>query len=304
MRRRPLPSVLRCLAGAVLLTASGAGVAFAQCLPPLLPPEEQQPCVERYPSWTGELAVLGGNALLGGLSAGVLHKVRGGDFGRAFLKGLAGGAVVYGGKRVAAERFGGAGLVGRELAAVGSSMVRNAGEGRGTLEQVVLPVGPLWVRLQSARPFVRAQVDVVSLGWLLYGLTESELRFDAGMSLSAGTPVFLTHNRIVLADSDTAHAGGTVAPGVLVLADVPLFGREFARRTFEHERIHALQLDQIFMTMTDPVTDAAMLRVPGLRRLEPWIEINLSGYLLSWLIGRVPEHLERPWETEAIFFSR
>ncbi|CAN5857302.1 hypothetical protein BH23GEM9_BH23GEM9_36520 [soil metagenome] len=278
--------------------------SFAQCPPPLLPPDAAGPCEERYPSWAGELAVLGGNAVLGGLSAGVLHKLRGGSFGDAFLRGVAGGAVIYGGKRIAVERFGGAGLVGREVAAVGSSMVRNAGEGRGVLEQIVLPVGPARLYLQNSRPRVRVRADLMNIGWLIYAIHERELRFDAGMSISAGAPVFMADDRIVFTGSDTAHAHGITEAGLIVIANVPAFGRDYIRRVFEHERVHVLQMDQLFMTVTGPAEERAVAAVPGVRRLAPYIDVNLASSLLRLLNGVIPDFLDRPWETEAIFMSR
>lgn len=288
----------------VVLCAGLAQGASAQCLPPLLPPDVQPPCDQRYPEWAAEMSVLGANALLGGVSAGVMQRLHGGSFSDGFVRGLLGGAVIYGGKRVAVERFGGAGLAGREIAAVGASMIRNVGEGRGMLEQIVLPVGPFRVYLQSSGPRVRVRADAYAVGWLLYGIHESELRFDAGMSLSAGTPVFASDNRLILTGSDSAHAGGLARPGMIMVADIPAFGRENARRTFEHERVHVIQMDQIFLTMTDPVEDYVLLRIPILRRIEPFIDINLSAELLDLLSGGISKHLDRPWETEAIYLSR
>lgn len=278
--------------------------ALAQCPPQLVPPDLRPPCPDRYPTWTGELAVLGGNMLLSGVSAGVLHRLKGGSFGDAFLRGLGGGAVIYGGKRVAVERFGGAGLVGREVAAVGASMVRNAGEGRGPLELVVLPLGPARLYLQQAAPRVRVRADLFSLGWLLYAIHEPELRFDGAMSLSAGAPVFLTDNRIFRIDADTAHAHGIAETGVILLIDVPAFGREFSRQVFQHERTHILQMDQLFMSVTGPAEERAMAATPGLRRIAPYVDVNLSGALMRLLNGMIPAYLDRPWETEATFFAR
>jgi hypothetical protein len=278
--------------------------AWAQCPPQLMPPDMREPCPDRYPAWSGELAALGGNMLLSGMSAGVLHRLRGGSFAPAFVRGLAGGAVIYGGKRVAVERFGGAGLVGREVAAVGSSMVRNAGEGRGTLEQIVLPVGPARIYLQQASPRIRVRADLSAMAWLAYGILEPELRFDPVMSLSAGSVVFLTDDRIIRIDADTAHAHGIAEPGTILLIDVPAFGREFARQVFQHERVHVLQLGQLFMYVTGPAEERAIAAVPGLRRIAPYVDINLSGGLLRLLNGAIPDFLDRPWETEATFLSR
>lgn len=93
-----------------------------------------------------ELVTAGINALLGGATAAGMRLIRGesaSESWSAFWTGTLGGGVTYAGKRVAVERFGGAGFLGRELATVGGSMVRNASAGRGVLEELVLPVGPV-----------------------------------------------------------------------------------------------------------------------------------------------------------------
>jgi hypothetical protein len=286
--------------------------ALAQCPPPVLPPDVAPPCELNYPSWTGELAVLGGNALLGGLSAGVIHRLRGGDFSEAFVRGLAGGAVVYGGKRIAVERFGGAGLVGRQVAAVGASMTRNAADGLAPAERLMLPVGPLWVQLQGERPRVSARVDLVSTGWLISGILDRDLRFDAGMSLSAGAHVFVADGRVIVPDRRHEegddqlhpHAHGITMPGFMALAGVPAFGRHVARQVFQHERVHVLQMDQLHIGVTGPIEARLIPALPVVGRYGRYFDINLSGALLGVLAGPFGEHLRRPWETEAIFLSR
>jgi hypothetical protein len=292
---------MRLLVAALLLALPAA--AQAQCPPPLVPPDAAPPCVADWPTWAGDLAVLGGNAFLGGLSAGVLHKLRGGDFSDAFMRGLAGGAVAYGGKRIAVQRFGGAGLVGRQVAAVGASMVRNAGEGLGPVERVSLPVGPVWLEVGGQRPWVSARVDVMSAGWLISGILNPDLRFDAGMSISSGAHVFVADNRVI-AGQDSDHAHGITEPGFMALGNVPAFGRHVAGEVFRHERVHVLQMDQLFLTVTGPAERRALEAVPGLRRLAPYIELNLSGALLGVLGGAMDDYVRRPWETEALFMSR
>jgi hypothetical protein len=289
------------LAAALLLALPLAG--YGQCPPPLVPPDAAGPCLERYPSWAGELAVLGGNAFLGGISAGVVHRLRGGSFSDAFVRGIGGGAVVYGGKRIASERFGGAGLVGRQVAAVGSSMVHNAAAGRGPVEQLMLPVGPLWLQLQAEAPRVSARLDIVSAGWLIAGVLHPELKFDAGMSISSGAHVFVASDRII-ATTDTLHAHGITEPGFIAMGDVPAFGRHVSRQVFQHERVHVLQMDQVFLQTTRPAEQRLFREVPGLRRLSRYVELNLSGALLGLLGAGIDDFLDRPWETEAIFLSR
>src|SRR5512133_49653 len=101
---------------ALCLLALAPAILSAQCLPTPIPPDEAPPCTQRYPHWAGELASIGGNALLGGLSAGIMQELRGGSFRSGFTRGALGGTAIYVGKRIDAERFEGAGLLGRQVA--------------------------------------------------------------------------------------------------------------------------------------------------------------------------------------------
>jgi hypothetical protein len=290
------------LAGALLLAL--AADAAAQCLPSTLPPEEAPSCNRRYPSWSGELASLGGNALLGGLSAGIMQELRGGSFRSGFARGAVGGAGIYAGKRLAAERFEGAGLIGRQVAAVGGSIVRNAGEGRGVLERLYLPLGV--ARLEVHTPTRRLQLtpDITALAWALWALDERELSIDWEETLSAGTPVFYTDNKTLVVGGDSTHAAATTNSGVMYVSGVPGLGPVVSRRILEHERIHVLQEDQLFLTITDPLEELLLRQVPYVQRWATRVDINLATELLKRLGSWFPQHLDRPWESEAIFHSR
>ena len=124
----------------------------------------------------GEVTFLGANTLIGALTGGIFQTLRGGSFADGFTRGALGGAVVYAGKRLSVERFSGAGFLGREIAAVGTSIVRNAGEGAATLRRLVLPVGPLRLYLQpKGSAVVNLKVDLYELAWLGYALAEPAL---------------------------------------------------------------------------------------------------------------------------------
>jgi hypothetical protein len=58
------------------------------------------------------------NALLAGMTPGVSQRLRGGQFGDGFARGAVAGAVAYVGRRMGAEQFDGAGLLGRQVSAV------------------------------------------------------------------------------------------------------------------------------------------------------------------------------------------
>jgi hypothetical protein len=308
-RTRRLDGRRRCLgvvlAIAVLAPMPATGQGFC---PPGHPGLGEVPCPLDPPRWTGDLAVLGANAILGGVTAGIAQRHSGGSFRDGFTRGFLGGAVIYAGKRVASERFAAAGLIGREVAAVGGSMVDNAAAGRGTFERLVLPV---WIgRVYIDRPpgggrvQVAPRLDLMATFWTVHGLVEDELRFDARRTLSAGAPVFMTDNRLIVLAGDEGHASGVTAAGVLYLSDVPAFGEFRGPRLFAHERIHALQMDQIFLTWLRPVEQALIGRIPGGDRVLQYVDVNLSTELLLAMSLVFPEHRDRPWELEAFYLAR
>jgi hypothetical protein len=242
---------------------------------------------------------------MGGLTAGITSRLRGGSFRQAFLDGMIGGGAIYAGKRIAAERFAGAGLLGRETAALGVSIIHNAGAGAGLLDRLVFPVGPLRVHIdRTAGPSLNVRLDAIALGWIAWAVSEPELHFDAGDSFSAGTAIFRTRDKVLRFGSDSVHAAGVTAAGVAFVADVPGFGPDFPGRALAHERVHVLQMDHISQLWIDPLVMAATRGVPWLSAVSRHVEINLSTELLRALGGFFPEHDERPWEIEAIFFAR
>ncbi len=285
----------------VILLAWPVG-ASAQCLPG--PDGEPRDCPLDTPRWVGQFTAISANAILGGVTAGVMQHFRGGSFTRGLANGMLGGGVVWAGKWLTAQRFSGAGLAGREVAAVGGSMVRNAGLGRGLAEELVLPVGPVRLYVRPGESWrVVPKVDATTVGWVAYGILERELEFDAAASISAGAPVFRTDGKVMLTDSDT-HAAGITESGVILLADVPEYGSNVARRSFAHERVHVIQGDQIFLWWTKPVEEWAMTRAPGGKLAMRYVDINLSFPLLGFMGGWFPKHDDRPHELEAIFLAR
>src|SRR5688500_18069440 len=99
-----------------------------------------------------EIQLLAINAALGAVTAGFSQSVRGKPVLPAMRTGALGGALAHIGKRVAVERWSGAGLLGREIGAVGHSMIRNASDGRGAADQLILPLGPGRFHIQRGPP--------------------------------------------------------------------------------------------------------------------------------------------------------
>ena len=256
------------------------------------------------PTWADELAFLSGNAALGGLTAALIQERRGGSFWEAFLDGALGGAVVYAGKRIAVERFYGAGLAGREVAAVGTSMVRNASDGRGALEQLVLPIGVARLYLQgvntSAAPVrARVKLDVLTVLATAHLALRDNVDFDVGATISAGTPVFFTRQPWTERSRTASQVGGVIWLGANPYAPYP---NADVSTTFAHERVHVAQDDFSFLTWGVRVEGLLTERVPGGAWIDRHLDLglHLGGWgVANWLVS----YDQRPWEHEAQFLS-
>jgi len=268
-------------------------VAQAQCAPPMpcIPYEPDDSDLER------QVRLLGINAALGGVTAGVLHTLRGGDFIGAFLKGALGGTVTYGAKRLAVQDFDGAGFLARQVGSVGDSFVRNAAEGVPLLDRMYFP---LWlVRLEvhphSDARVIQPRIDVLTTGLAVHAMFDSGRAFDLGRSLSAGALVYHSSDEIARDDRGLVAYGATVG-GVILLTDLDHRTEAERTRTFAHERVHVLQLDQVHAYWTGPAESWAM-RSLGAHGLARWIDINLAPHFFAMYSGLRWE--DRPWEKEA-----
>ncbi len=247
------------------------------------------------PRWKGELTAISVNAALGGLTAGVFQAARGGSFWTGFTRGAVGGGVVYAGKRVSVEDFWGAGLFGRQLAAVGSSVVRNASRGQPTLEHLVLPVGPLRLYLDRGQTStLQVRFDLISLMVTLYGVATPDWQFDLSSSISAGAPVFHTPEW---------SSRGWQAAGVILIRGHRFDNiRESVSSVFAHERVHVIQYDFSYLVWSEPAERWLMRHVPAGTPLSRYFDLGLSLGIVSGL-NRLLQYDNRPWEREAHFLS-
>lgn len=247
------------------------------------------------PSGAGELVYLSVNVLLGGLTGGVFQELRGGSFSDGFTRGSLGGSMVYAGKRLSVESFAGAGLLGRQVAAVGSSVVRNASDGRASLAWVVLPLGPLQVHVspRGADP-TRISLDLADTYWIVYGFLSPRLSFRPGWSLSNGAPVFEARDARLAPGGDGVN--GLTTGGVIFLSTS-------RRRTLPHELVHVLQFDFVSRAWTGRLDEWLMDRLPvGGLRTSVHADVSFPAFL--WSSSRLlgPEVLE-PLEVEARFLD-
>lgn len=243
-----------------------------------------------------DVRLLAANAVIGGATVGVRQLLRGRPAWPAVRGGLAGGALAYAGKRMAVERWRGAGFAGRELAAVGHSIVRNASEDRPLLSRLMLPIGPLHLYVRpDSRTWLRARIDAPSaVAALLLAATGNQL--DGPASLSAGALVFRMRS-VPMRDVAGECIPGATFGSVIALSDVDGLATDSRNPIWAHERVHVLQYDQLFTTMGDPAEHWIARRSERFGRLKRWADFNLSGVVA--LAPTVMFEDYTPWEQEA-----
>jgi hypothetical protein len=291
----------RLFAAGLVLTLVPAALAAQPCFTPADFTSADQHCEpvgsQGAERWKGHATALGINAALGGVTAGVAQHLQGGSFWTGFVRGAGGGGVVYAGKSLAVADFAGAGFLGREISAVGSSMVANASDGRGAFDRVVLPVGParLYVDLTGASTPVRAKVDLPGIVALAVTAADSDARLDLASSLSMGTPVF-----IVQGDEPWL---GRARAGVVAIQDrglPPDERKEAIREVRRHEQVHVLQYAFSATAWGEPLERRVLQHVPGGPTVNRYVDVGLHVALWGGLRLLYPSGYG-PWEREALF---
>lgn len=230
-----------------------AGIAFALMLVPVTAAAQDR----GQPEWVEDFGIVAANVLIGGATAAVSAWLGDRDVSDAFMGGALGGGVGFLGKRVAAEDFDGAGLTGRHIGAVGANIVSNAGRGLGWLEEIWLPVGPVWIQTRRD-PGWRARIDLPEVAVVAWALSRSELQFDAGASLQNGALFFRAPDHRMIRRNGNRVAG-FAATGVVFVGQSPL--SEGTVRA--HEMTHVVQQDFLLHTWSRPLEAAGWRLVTG-----------------------------------------
>lgn len=216
-----------------------------------------------------DFSILSANALVGAVSAGVTAWLRGEDFSDAFVWGAVGGTGSYLGKRIASERFDGAGFLGREVAAVGHSVIENVGRGGAPLSQLWFPVGPVRVRPAVFGSGWSTQVDVATMSRLVYSLAQPELDFDWGKTLQQGAPVFVATGNAILTGGEAVR--GVAGGGVIWLSGTP--GSE-SEKIIVHEMTHIIQTDFAAAVVSYPVEGWLRGRYTPQWAQQDWVQLG------------------------------
>lgn len=267
---------------------------------PVCSAAQSTPPTERWAdaNWTDDVVFAATNALLAGVVAGLFRTFSDdGSFVEGFRTGAAGGAVTYLGKRIAAERFGGAGLLGRQVASMGGSFTANARDGRGAFDRLTFQLGLgrlYWDRVESR---VTLKPDLITLYYTALGVASSGVSLDWSRTLSAGAPIFITNVGMTTLD---ANAAGRAYGGVVVIdVNASLDASEVAA----HERVHILQYDNQFALWGEAAERGIVsLFSPRVSGVLGRVDMGIGFLPIIPLIGNLPRDLN-PFEIEAEFLT-
>ena len=239
------------------------------------------------------------NGALGGFSAAMFALARGKNPWRAALMGFGGGVVMGAGKQVAGQRFDGAGLMGRQLAAFGTSVVRSASEDTMV---VILPVGPMTFEVRpSATDRVRPRVNLVGSMTLLYYVIRADTRLDMHATVSAGAPVFRFPTETVSTRDGIIF--GRMDFGTIVLGRTPVVQDRQRRMTLPHEAIHVLQYDFLEQALSLPPERAILRKLGASEGFLRHVDLGAISVLLAGVLQMHMDYDDRPWERESVLLT-
>ncbi len=218
---------------------------------------------------------------------------RGVPVGRAIVGGVAGGSVMYAGQRLVGTGVPALRFAGLQSVAVGASLARNLGTGRGALDELTLPVFPLYVqRLRGARPEWSARLSVVAVAGVVRTVHEFKVWPDWRESLLAGLPVFEVPRERLGGCSAYGPRGECLA-GMLghhVVGAVVYAGRPeqtTVQDILTHELGHSAQDVRDAVLHAVPASDFVLRRHPVGRWLSRFIVVDvvLPLELVSRAVG-------------------
>ena len=262
--------------------------------------EPQEPLQEAgHLSGRDRAAHLAVNGALGGFSAAMFALARGKNPWRAALVGFGGGVAMGAGKQVAGQRFDGAGLMGRQLAAFGTSMVRSASEDTMVL---IVPVGPMTFEVRpSAVDRVRPRVNLVGTATLLYYVVRADTRLDMRATLSAGAPVFRFPTETVSTRDGIIF--GRMDFGTIVLGRTPLVQDRQRRMTLPHEAIHVVQYEFLEQALSLPLERAILRKLGASEGFLRHVDLGAISVMLAGVLQMHMDYDDRPWERESVLLT-
>jgi hypothetical protein len=233
------------------------------------------------------------NAAIGGVTGAMWSIIRHTSVSKGAGQGLAGGLVISGGRQTAASTFFGAGLIGREVSAVGVSLVASAGKPSAIF---AFPWGPITVQYSKRSIDWKINVAdcIITAGTALSPHTSFDLRY----SLSAGVPVFRTHGSGIT-DLEGTEASGVTQGAVIWLQPSAFTSERRTRRVIGHESVHVTQEDFLQKAWALPAESALIGRSAWGKAFLKHFDLGVLGYASALMVAHQIPYRSQPWEREA-----
>jgi hypothetical protein len=233
------------------------------------------------------------NAAIGLVTATAWSLVRGHGFSDGAVRGLVGGAATGVGRQVAASPFNGSGFAGREISALGISLITSTGDGHLTLS---FPVGPVQLQLVDGNRF-DWRVNAADAIAVAVNSVHAGTRLDARLSLSSGTFVFRDPR-----DSFRTSSGEAAAfefSQSIMLGRSAFQESSHVPRVLYHENVHVLQDDYLADAVTNPIERAWLSRTRIGKLFTRHFDLGLLSLPINGAANSVIPYAARPWEREA-----
>ena len=236
---------------------------------------------------------IGINAVIGLATAAAWSAIRGHGVMDGAGRGLIGGATMGVGRQVAASPFTGAGFVGREISAVGISMMTSPGD---EPLRLWLPVGPAELQVTNGR-VIDWRINATNVVATIINATGRTTRLDAGLSLASGAFVFRSTREILRTRNGEA-SGSELFERIILSRDAFNGSSRFPNVLF-HENVHVLQEDYLADAVADPLERSLLNRSWIGRRITRHITLGLLSLSVNGIANSVIAYRLRPWEREA-----
>lgn len=236
---------------------------------------------------------IGINAAIGLVTATAWSVVRGHGLVDGVGRGIMGGAAVGVGRQVAASPFSGSGFAGREISAIGISLITSTGSEHVTLS---FPVGPVAIQLVNGRAF-DWRVDATDAIAAVVQSASPGTRLDLGLSLSSGTFVFRDRREVLHTSSGEAAASEFFES--IIIARSAFHGSARVPNVLLHENVHVLQDDYLTDAVANPIEDAWLNRTETGQRITRHIDLGLLSLSINGIANSLIRYSARPWEREA-----
>lgn len=236
---------------------------------------------------------VGINAAIGLVTATAWSLVRGHGFSDGVVRGLVGGAATGVGRQIAASPFSGSGFAGREVSAVGISLITSTGDDHLTLS---FPVGPAELQLKDGNTF-DWRVNVTDAIAVVVNSLHAGTHLDAGLSLSSGTFVFRDPRGSFRTSNGEAAASEFFQS--IMLSQSAFSESSQVPKVLYHENVHVLQDDYLADAVSDPIENAWLNRTRIGKRITRHFDLGLLSLPINGVANSIIPYASRPWEREA-----